>query len=75
MASVTVMRADGRGIGDDVYIDARYDQAAGAIGEVINVATGQRTFETVDENDNPTWSATQTIDGDTTVTLQPVAIV
>jgi hypothetical protein len=73
--SVTVVRSDGSGTGDNVYIDARYVQAASKIGQPMNVAAGKRTFETVDENDDPTWSATETISEDTTVTLQPVTTV
>ena len=75
MASVTVVRADGGGIGDSVYIDGLYQQPAGRVGGAIDVALGQRTFETLGADGNPNWGDTELIDADTTVTLQPVAIV
>ena len=75
MASVTVVRADGGGVGDSVFIDGRYQQSAGRVGEAIDIAAGQRTFETLGADGNPNWGNTEVINADTTVTLQPVAIV
>lgn len=77
MVPVRVVRADGGGNGESVYIDRYYGQSAGLIGQVINVAAGLRTFETLDATGNPNWSATQSINDTgavTTVMLQPAMV-
>jgi hypothetical protein len=59
-AWVRVVRSDGGGIGDAVFVDGNSVDPAGAIDTPFVVDTGQHTFETVDAG--VTWQTTQTID-------------
>lgn len=61
-AWVRVVRSDGGGVGEAVFADGNYVDAAGAVGTPFVTDTGQHTFETVDSNDQPTWHRTQVID-------------
>ena len=45
---VKVVRSDGGGISDSVYVDGNYADIAGAIGTPFRTETGQNTFETLD---------------------------
>jgi len=59
---VKVVRSDGGGSGDNVYVDANYVDVAGFIGQPLATDSGQHTFETLDANDRPAWRKKTTID-------------
>ena len=77
---VMVVRSDGDGVGDAVYIDANYVDAAGSIGTPLKTDTGQHTFETFDDNGEPNWALIETVgcppgnnqSNPVVVTLEPV---
>jgi hypothetical protein len=58
---VRVVRSDGAGVGDAVFVDGNYIDPAGVIGMPFVTDTGQHTFETIDTAEQPTWRNTQTI--------------
>ena len=58
---VRVVRRDGGGIGENVYVDGNYVDPAGAIGTPFVTDTGKHTFETIDTDERPTWQKTQTV--------------
>jgi len=58
---VKVLRSDGGGISDAVYVDGNYADIAGAIGTPFRTETGQNTFETLDANQLVTWQKTLVI--------------
>ena len=58
---VNVVRSDGGGVGDAVYVDGNYVDAAGSIGTPFKTDTGQHTFETVGPDQKPNWRQVQTI--------------
>jgi hypothetical protein len=60
-AWVRVVRSDGGGVGDKVFIDGNYVDAAGVVGTPFVTETGQHTFETIDAAEQPTWQKTQTV--------------
>jgi hypothetical protein len=60
---VNVVRSDGLGVGDDVYVNGNYVQAAGKIDTPFQVQTGTSTFEADGPNNNSTWYLRQTIFG------------
>jgi hypothetical protein len=60
-AWVRVVRSDGGGGGDGVFVDGNYVDAAGVIGTSFVTDTGQHTFETIDAAERPTWHKTQSI--------------
>jgi len=59
---VRVVRRDGGGIGENVYVDSNYVDPAGVIGTPFVTDTGQHTFETIDAAQRPTWHRTQTVE-------------
>ena len=59
---VRVMRSDGGGVGEPVFIDGNYVDPAGVIRTPFVTDTGQHTFETIETAERPTWQRTQTID-------------
>jgi hypothetical protein len=59
---VKVVRSDGGGIGDWIYVDGNYVDIAGAIGTPFRTETGQNTFETLGPGLLVTWRKTQVID-------------
>ena len=59
---VNVVRSDGGGVGDAVYVDGNYVDAAGSIDTPFKTDTGQHTFETVGPGQKPNWRQVQTID-------------
>ncbi|HEX7008072.1 MAG TPA: hypothetical protein VF274_13100 [Alphaproteobacteria bacterium] len=65
---VKVVRADGDGFGDEVFIDGNIgpDEAAGLVGIAFVTETGQHDFETLDSNLDTTWFA-----DDVTVVKRP----
>ncbi|HSY89113.1 MAG TPA: hypothetical protein VLA85_21295 [Verrucomicrobiae bacterium] len=58
---VKVIRSDGGGISDSVYVDGNYADIAGAIGTPFRTETGQNTFETLDAGLAVTWQKTLVI--------------
>jgi hypothetical protein len=58
---VKVLRSDGGGISDSVYVDGNYVDIAGAIGTPFRTETGLNTFETLDPNQIVTWQKTVVI--------------
>jgi hypothetical protein len=58
---VKVVRSDGGGISDSVYVDGNYVDIAGAIGTPFRTETGLNTFETLDSNEIVTWQKTVVI--------------
>ena len=58
---VKVLRSDGGGISDPVYVDGNYVDIAGAIGTPFRTETGLNTFETLDPNQIVTWQKTLVI--------------
>ena len=72
-------RSDGGGIGNDVYVNGNYTQAAGVVGTSFLVETGGNIFETLAADLSIDWAATATIarppdnsrDHPVLVTLQP----
>jgi hypothetical protein len=54
---VKVVRSDGGGAGDEVYIDGNIGlgEAAGEVGAPFVTDTGQHSFETLDSNLDTTW--------------------
>ena len=58
---VKVVRSDGGGISDAVYVDGNYADIAGAIGPPFRTETGQHTFETLDPGLAVTWQKTLAI--------------
>jgi len=77
---VNVVRSDGAGEGEPVYVDANYVDAAGVVGKPFKTETGEQTFETLDSHQKPDWRKVQTIDRSRTnrkktpvvVVLEPV---
>jgi hypothetical protein len=77
---VRAVRSDDGGVGDDLFLDRNYVDAAGAVGTSFITETGQHTFETIDQNLSPTWRAVTTVgqpannseDHPVRVILQPV---
>jgi hypothetical protein len=63
-----VVRSDGGGLGDEVFIDGNIgpDEAAGLVGAAFIAETGQHDFETLDANLDTTWFA-----DDVTVVRRP----
>jgi hypothetical protein len=59
---VKVVRSDGGGVGDDVFVNANFVDAAGIVGTAFRTETGQDTFETLDANGQPNWRKVQTVD-------------
>ena len=59
---VKIVRSDGGGAGDDVFIDANYVDVAGFIGQPLATDSGQHTFETLDASGKPAWRKVATID-------------
>lgn len=59
---VIVLRSDGSGKGEDVYVSGNYVDAAGVIGTAFKTETGQCTFETLDDSGEPDWCKVQVID-------------
>jgi hypothetical protein len=59
---VRVVRSDGGGVGEPVFIDGNYVDPAGVIRTPFVTDTGQHTFETIETAERPTWQRTQTID-------------
>ncbi len=62
IAWVKVVRSDGLGAGDEVYVDGNYVDAAGVLATPFRTATGQSTFETADGDWNITWQKTIVVD-------------
>jgi hypothetical protein len=62
LAWVKVVRSDGGGAGDDVYVDGNYVDAAGVLGTPFRTQTGQNTFETADPAWTITWQKTIVVD-------------
>jgi hypothetical protein len=58
---VRVVRSDGGGAGDEIFVDGNYVDAAGVIGRPFVTDTGQHTFETLDAAEQPTWRKTKII--------------
>jgi len=58
---VKVVRSDGNGTGDDVFVNGNYVDPAGAIGTAFLVATGGNIFETLAADQSVDWAMTQTI--------------
>ncbi len=58
---VKVLRSDGGGISDSVYVDGNYADIAGAIGTPFRTATGQNSFETLGPGLVVTWEKTLVI--------------
>lgn len=58
---VKVLRSDGGGIGDRVYVDGNYVDIAGAVGTPFRTETGLNTFETLGADSAVTWQKTQVI--------------
>jgi len=58
---VKVVRSDGGGAGQNVYVDENYADVAGVVGMPFRTSTGQNTFETVDADLNPMWATTVVI--------------
>ena len=77
---VKVVRSDGGGVGDEVYVNANYVDAAGVVGTTFETETGKDTFETLGATGFPTWQADQVIkrpqdnaeNNPVSVTLEPV---
>jgi len=65
---VKVVRSDGGGHGDEVFIDGNIgpDEAAGQVGIPFVTDTGQHDFETLDANLETTW-----LSDDFNVVLRP----
>jgi hypothetical protein len=59
---VKVVRSDGGGTGDDIFIDANYVDVAGFVGQPLATDSGQLTFETLDADGKPAWRKVATID-------------
>ena len=59
---VKVLRSDGCGTSDNIYIDANYVDVAGFVGQPLATDSGQHTFETLDAGDKPAWRKKTTID-------------
>ena len=59
---VKVVRNDGGGGGDNLYVDANYVDVAGFVGQPLATDTGQHRFETLDADDRPAWRRVATID-------------
>jgi hypothetical protein len=78
---VKVVRRDGSGVGDPVYIDGNYVDAAGFIGTPLKTDTGAHRFETLAAGYKPNWRKDQTVENlpgnseqnPQDVTLDPVA--
>ena len=58
---VKVVRSDGGGVSDSVYVDGNYVDIAGAIGTPFRTETGLNTFETLDADLTVTWQKTTVI--------------
>ena len=80
-AWVKVVRNDGGGAGDSVYVNTNYFDIAGFIGTAFVTETGKDIFETLDSNGFPIWRkelvvtepAGNTKDNPVSVTLEPIA--
>ena len=73
---VRAVRSDGGGIGDSLFLDGNYVDAAGIIGTAFVTETGQHTFETIGQNQSPTWRAIATVDAtDSNNQEHPVRVV
>jgi hypothetical protein len=59
---VKVVRNDGGGTGDSIFIDANYVDVAGFVGQPLATDSGQHTFETLDAGGKPAWRKVATID-------------
>jgi hypothetical protein len=59
---VKVVRSDGTGVDEDVFVNANYVDAAGFVGTAFRTETGQNTFETLDATPAPDWRATIVIE-------------
>lgn len=78
---VKVVRSDGGGAGDSVFVNANYFDIAGFVGTAFETETGKDTFETLDANGFPIWRkelvvtqpAGNTQSNPVAVTLDPVA--
>ena len=62
LAWVRVVRADGGGLGEDVFVDGNYVDPIGVVSMPFRTATGQNTFETLDLSRKPNWRKIQTIE-------------
>ena len=73
---VRVVRSDGGGVGERVFIEGNYVEHSGVIGTPFVTDTGQHTFETIDADERPTWQRTQIIDRPPGNSAQhPVAVI
>ena len=59
---VKVVRSDGGGTGDNVYVDTDYVDVGGFVGQALATDSGQHTFETLGADDKPAWRKVATID-------------
>ena len=59
---VNVVRDDGSGAGNDVFVDGQFADPAGFVGEPFRTDTGQHTFQTLGPDNFPDWEKLQTID-------------
>jgi hypothetical protein len=81
MAWIKVVRGDGRGNGNKVYVGGNRVQSFCTIGQTIQSPTGTYTFVTLDQNDDPDWKRTANLvtppgddqDDPIIVILQPAA--
>lgn len=58
---VKVTRADGGGVGNNVYVNGSYVNPAGVVGTPFQVETGMDIFETLDGNQKIDWHKAQRI--------------
>jgi hypothetical protein len=58
---VKVTRADGGGVGNDVYVNGNFVDPAGVVGTPFQVETGKDIFQTLDANQKIDWHQTQRI--------------
>lgn len=80
MTWVKVVRSDGAGDGDDLYMDGNFADKAGKVGRPLRTETGEHNFVTVDAELKPKWQKRQTVDkppgnamdNPVIVTLEPV---
>jgi hypothetical protein len=62
---VKIVRSDGGGAGDKVYVNANYLDSAGTIAKPFKTETGQSTFETLAAPPppvRPSWRKTITLE-------------
>jgi hypothetical protein len=62
MTWVKVVRSDGAGDGDDLYMDGNFADKAGKIGISLRTETGEHNFVTVDAEFKPQWQKRQIVD-------------